>query len=87
LSKTATAAQRQLLLHHWGRGLLVVMLDGDARDDAARLCRELGPGFALGAYAVPLPPGTDPGATSYTEIWQRIAAAVGSAGSLSPATR
>ncbi|HEY1187390.1 MAG TPA: hypothetical protein VGE74_07010 [Gemmata sp.] len=72
LSKTATLAQKELLVRHWGNGTLVVLLDADAEAEARRLAFELGHRFRNGAVIVRLPRGTDPGMLARGVLWGYI---------------
>ena len=60
-----------LLATHWGTGAIVVLLDGDAENEARELCHALG-SLVQRNVLVPLPAGKDPGDHTKAELDQRI---------------
>jgi DNA primase len=79
-SNSLTAEQYHQLIRDWGRGTLVVLLDGDAADEANKLARLLKPHFKKGTVVVDLPSGFDPGDLPREEVWTRIRAAARESG-------
>jgi DNA primase len=74
LGKQATPTQLNLVVSGWRDRPVVVLLDGDARADSARLCNQLRPYFKGRLVEVSLPPGQDPGNLSRGELWTLIGA-------------
>jgi len=60
LGKNLSTVQKQLLAAHWGGGAVIVMLDGDATDEAQGLYDALA-GLVRHRIMVSLPDGKDPG--------------------------
>jgi hypothetical protein len=71
LGKTLSVYQRQLLALAWGAGAVVVLLDGDAPEEARRAYDALA-GRVRQRVLVRLPPGTDPGGLDHGDLWRLI---------------
>ncbi len=69
--KTMSSRQRQLLAAGWGKGVAIILLDGEASAEACRIDREL-LGWVSRRVLVPLPDGGDPGGLPHGELWARI---------------
>jgi hypothetical protein len=76
LGKTIGARQK-ILLQSWATkgGLLVIMLDADAKDDVEGILPDLTATFKERVVVVTLPDGRDPGDMSRDGIWIAIASA------------
>jgi hypothetical protein len=74
LGKTMSAMQEQLVAATWGAGAAVVLLDGDAADEARRIYERLG-GRVRHRVLVGLPVGKDPGDLDHDGLWRLIDAA------------
>jgi DNA primase len=71
LGKKASGAQVRLLRSTWGQGGVIILLDGDAQDEALELHDALGP---VRKVIVPLPKNTDPGSLPTAPLRAHIAA-------------
>jgi hypothetical protein len=71
LGKKLHASQERLLCDTWGEGVLVVMLDPDARDETDKLVQRLESKFAGGVVPVYLDE-QDPGDLDRDVIWSII---------------
>jgi hypothetical protein len=69
--KTMSATQEQLLTTTWGAGAAVVLLDGDAADEARRIYERLS-GRVRHRVLVGLPDGKDPGGLDRDGLWRLI---------------
>ena len=70
--KSASVYQRDLIATTWRRGAAVVLLDHDARTEAARLTSELQRRLQGGAVHVELPAGSDPASLPRDVLWDLI---------------
>jgi hypothetical protein len=66
-----STVQEQLVGATWGAGAAVVLLDGDAADEARRLYDRLG-GRVRHRVLVGLPDGEDPGDLDRDGLWRLI---------------
>jgi DNA primase len=78
LGKKASGAQVRLLRSTWGRGGVIILLDGDAQDEALELYDALGPDVRK--VIVTLPENTDPGSLQTAALRAHIAAEARQAG-------
>jgi hypothetical protein len=69
--KHISVMQKQLIAETWGNRAVVVLLDGDAVDEARRIYAEL-EGLVRHRVLVELPDGTDPGSLAHEELEQLI---------------
>jgi DNA primase len=77
LGKKASGVQVRLLQRTWGQGGVIILLDGDAQDEALELHDALGP---VRKVIVPLPKNTDPGSLPTAPLREYIAVAAGRKG-------
>jgi hypothetical protein len=79
LGKKLHMSQERLLCDTWGHGLLVILLDPDARDETDKLVQRLEHKFARGVVPIYLE-GQDPGDLDRDTIWAIISAELESRG-------
>jgi hypothetical protein len=70
--KTLSTNQRRLLVDCWGSGHVVILLDGDAAEDAKVMAAELEPVMPGKVLVVDLPASLDPGSMDRDLIWQWV---------------
>lgn len=85
--KTMSEQQEQLILKHWGTGVIIVLLDNDEPSAAAaaeKIHLRLAARASCPILDVRLPAGTDPGDHSREQLWEFIDRAAADCGMVLP---